>query len=701
MTENESWEDKERNCLNPGQRPTTYNERGEGAQGNSGGSVGERGRTAEEDARERPDGTTPGAEGGDPQGGEDPVAEGTSETSTAPAVGNASPVEQAPEACDPCLVPGCAEEAECGRVQRDASGLYSIPLAAEQKAQLEKCVGCSEGVLHPSLGGMCGDCPGVNAEAAPANAGATSVNAEAPSDAAEPAIKVYVASSWRCKHQPEAVRELRAAGFEVYDFRNPPGAGATGFSWAEVDPKWQAWTTYGFAQSLQHPRAQAGFWSDMNALMAADAVLLVRPCGASAHLEAGWAVGAGKRLVVWQPEHCEPELMYLMAGAGPQVVFEDLAAAINELRGAKRGPPRPITGWDVEAPGVDEKSPAAADLGHQQEAPAQRAALAQVDQPRPAAADLVHPRPVLRQWATGAEVTELQRLLAYHLPLGAAVDGEAPGGKGALFGPRTLRAVRIFQALAGLEPDGKVGPKTWAALAGPLPVPIRYTAEAVVHAALRQEGDRYVYGAEVRLDDPDPDAWDCAELVEWAVHQAGGKICDGSQLQRAACRRAGTMIPVELGLATRGALLFTDTHVAISLGNGWTIEARGKAWGVGIFRAVGRGWKEAARVPGLRYGPGGSDTGQAADEPADIPRAELNRLEDEYRGRARRARELARESEGGDSLPHLVLALLRAVSPAAAVEVRLGAATEPPDRALCQDLTAAIALELDDRRADA
>ena len=42
------------------------------------------------------------------------------------------------------------------------------------------------------------------------------------------------------------------------------------------------------------------------------------------------------------------------------------------------------------------------------------------------------------------------------------------------------------------------------------------------------------------------------------------------------------------------------THVAISLGNGLTIEARGRAWGVGVFSAT-RGFDFAGKIPGLDY----------------------------------------------------------------------------------------------------
>jgi hypothetical protein len=36
------------------------------------------------------------------------------------------------------------------------------------------------------------------------------------------------------------------------------------------------------------------------------------PCGRSAHLEAGWMRGAGKKVIafIWPEERIEPELMY-------------------------------------------------------------------------------------------------------------------------------------------------------------------------------------------------------------------------------------------------------------------------------------------------------------------------------------------------------------------------------------------------------
>jgi hypothetical protein len=51
----------------------------------------------------------------------------------------------------------------------------------------------------------------------------------------------------------------------------------------------------------------------MNALAAAEATVLVLPCGRSAHLELGYAVGKGQRtFVLCDSTLDEVELMYLM-----------------------------------------------------------------------------------------------------------------------------------------------------------------------------------------------------------------------------------------------------------------------------------------------------------------------------------------------------------------------------------------------------
>lgn len=123
---------------------------------------------------------------------------------------------------------------------------------------------------------------------------------------------IYIASSWRNNYQQGVVNFLRKDGHEVYDFRNP-APGNKGFQWSEVSPNWQRWTTKHYAIALNHKIAQDGFALDWAAMQAADICVLVLPSGRSAHIEAGYFVGANKPLHIYMPVMQEPELMYKMA----------------------------------------------------------------------------------------------------------------------------------------------------------------------------------------------------------------------------------------------------------------------------------------------------------------------------------------------------------------------------------------------------
>lgn len=123
---------------------------------------------------------------------------------------------------------------------------------------------------------------------------------------------IYVASSWRNPQQNSAVKFLREIGFEVYDFKNPE-PNDHGFHWSEIDPNWKNWKAQEYIEGLTHPIAEKGFERDWSAMKRADACLLLLPCGRSAHIEAGYFVGAGKKLVILTQDGEEPELMYKMA----------------------------------------------------------------------------------------------------------------------------------------------------------------------------------------------------------------------------------------------------------------------------------------------------------------------------------------------------------------------------------------------------
>lgn len=72
-----------------------------------------------------------------------------------------------------------------------------------------------------------------------------------------------------------------------------------------------------------HPLAECQFKADLDALEWADACVLVLPCGRSAHTEAGWMAGRGRKVVVYIPEMQEPELMYKL--------FDKVVGSLDDL----------------------------------------------------------------------------------------------------------------------------------------------------------------------------------------------------------------------------------------------------------------------------------------------------------------------------------------------------------------------------------
>ena len=138
--------------------------------------------------------------------------------------------------------------------------------------------------------------------------------------------KVYVASSWRNEHQQDVVNELRLNGYEVYDFKHPnPNSIDIGFQMSKIDANWQDWNTEEFRTALRTDYAQYGFNRDFDAMKAADICVLCLLCGRSAHLEAGWMKGSGKKVIAFIPpgHRIEPELMYSM--------LDGIALSVQEL----------------------------------------------------------------------------------------------------------------------------------------------------------------------------------------------------------------------------------------------------------------------------------------------------------------------------------------------------------------------------------
>jgi hypothetical protein len=107
-------------------------------------------------------------------------------------------------------------------------------------------------------------------------------------------MRVYIASSW--KNAPEVLRVanvLRAYGHEVDAFCDDT-SGRFVFSFDKIP----GIETYSGITIRSHPLVRRAFQEDRAWLNWADAVLLLLPAGKSAHLEAGYAKGRGKRLFI-------------------------------------------------------------------------------------------------------------------------------------------------------------------------------------------------------------------------------------------------------------------------------------------------------------------------------------------------------------------------------------------------------------------
>jgi len=133
-------------------------------------------------------------------------------------------------------------------------------------------------------------------------------------------------------------------------------------------------------------------------------------------------------------------------------------------------------------------------------------------------------------------------------------------------------------------------------------------AEAFVNQALKAKGDTYEYGTARDFSNPDPDKFDCSGLVIWAAKQSGydapgfgNTNADG--LLKYTEKTGGALSP-EDAKKKKGALLFRKDgdapahHVAISLGDGSTMEAKGTKEGVGIFPERDT-WNAGGELPGM------------------------------------------------------------------------------------------------------
>jgi len=122
-------------------------------------------------------------------------------------------------------------------------------------------------------------------------------------------LRVYLASSSKNTLVDGVLAAMRAAGHEVYDFRTSGRGPANIF-----DPAREVWPPDDYVAALTAPIARTQYNADLAALVAADCVVLVTPCGNDAHAEAGFAHGRNVPVITYLGEGFRPGLMHKFFG---------------------------------------------------------------------------------------------------------------------------------------------------------------------------------------------------------------------------------------------------------------------------------------------------------------------------------------------------------------------------------------------------
>ena len=226
--------------------------------------------------------------------------------------------------------------------------------------------------------------------------------------------------------------------------------------------------------------------------------------------------------------------------------------------------------------------------------------------------------------------TDFASVLSSALNTQSATAAGALGGTSSATGTSTSPDISsLLSSLSGAggstSPDitslissltGSTGSTTGIAAAGSTgssaTTALNATGRQFVETALAQAGKPYQWGATAATADANPASFDCSELTKWAAARSGVTIPDGAAHQYVWLKEHGATMSVQQALQTPGALLFSfagepqpglsgepaHAHVAISLGNGKTIEAKGHAYGVGVFDAGDR-FNYAGMIPGM------------------------------------------------------------------------------------------------------
>ncbi len=138
-------------------------------------------------------------------------------------------------------------------------------------------------------------------------------------------MKIYMASSWKMIDKVrELAQLLRDNGHEVDDFTDS-SRGRYVFFFKDLP----GYEDLNAITLLDHEPAVKAFVEDKKYIDWSEVVFLLLPSGKSAHLEAGYAVGSGKKLIIFQESYPfgEFDVMYGFA----DLITSDMKEALKFL----------------------------------------------------------------------------------------------------------------------------------------------------------------------------------------------------------------------------------------------------------------------------------------------------------------------------------------------------------------------------------
>lgn len=109
-------------------------------------------------------------------------------------------------------------------------------------------------------------------------------------------MKIYIATSWKNEALAKTVAEILRSDSHEVDCFCDESTGRYCFRWTDHFEKIEDANVFSF---LSLPEARKAFEEDKKYLDWCDAVVMIYPCGNSAHLEGGYAKGQGKLLYMW------------------------------------------------------------------------------------------------------------------------------------------------------------------------------------------------------------------------------------------------------------------------------------------------------------------------------------------------------------------------------------------------------------------